>query len=105
MVRRISAKKYKINPENWAGLHQRLKVKVINVYGGKCVCCGEDRLPFLSFDHVNGGGRAHRKIAGYGTPFLRWIIRNNYPDMLRILCMNCNMAVHQGICPHQLEAA
>lgn len=71
-------------------------------YGGKCVCCGEDRFEFLSFDHVNGGGNEHRRQVHGGSGFVDWIYRNGFPSTLQVLCHNCNMAKgFYGYCPHQ----
>jgi hypothetical protein len=84
----------------------RLEVrkKVILHYGGRCACCGEDGLQFLTMDHKHGDGAKRRKIgepvSGYGLCL--WIIRNNYPEDMQVLCFNCNMAKRTGIaCPHQ----
>ena len=60
---------------------------------------------FLSIDHVSGGGQAHRaKVTGHKNgPIIPWIIKNDFPDMLQILCHNCNMAKSSyGKCPHLL---
>ncbi len=85
--------------------NRNLKIKVIAGYGGKCVCCGEIRLEFLGVDHINGGGKAHRAIVGKGGPeFNRWIIKNNFPTDLQILCHNCNLAKgFYGQCPHEKD--
>lgn len=81
---------------------QHLKVRVINHYGGKCSCCGELQMAFLSIDHVNGGGSTHRKNVGSGSTFYRWLERKDYPDGFSVLCMNCNFAKYScGACPHQ----
>ena len=83
-----------------------IKKKVMDHYGGKCACCGEDNIVFLSIDHINGGGDKHRReIGSGGSRLYRWIITNNYPDDLQVLCFNCNQgrAVNGGICPHQQE--
>lgn len=79
------------------------RVEVINNYGGKCACCSESILEFLSIDHINGGGKQHRKeIGGGGNTFYRWLKRNNYPEGFRVLCNNCNMSIgFYGYCPHQ----
>jgi hypothetical protein len=68
------------------------KKKVIDFYGGKCLCCGISNIDFLSIDHINGGGNKHRKEIGVsaGNTFYRWLIRNNFPDGFRTLCYNCN---------------
>lgn len=75
-------------------------------YGGdppKCVCCGETYLEFLSIDHINGGGRKHLKQIGcYGQGFYAWLIKNNFPEGYRVLCINCNFSLgHYGYCPHR----
>ena len=83
-----------------------IKTKVMNHYGGKCACCGEDNLIFLSIDHINGGGDKHRRELGSGGGRLyRWIVSNNYPNDFQVLCFNCNQgrAVNGGVCPHQQE--
>lgn len=40
---------------------KRLRLQLINNYGGICTCCGESNVYFLTIDHVNGGGNKHRK--------------------------------------------
>jgi hypothetical protein len=84
---------------------QDLRSEVINHYGGKCVCCGEDKLPFLSLDHKNGGGTKHRNELGLrGSGIWAWAKRHGFPDMFQVLCHNCNQAKgYYGFCPHQSE--
>lgn len=87
-----------------------IKVEVINHYGGRCACCGESGVPFLSIDHKFGNGAEHRRDnsggarrTGSGQPFYYWIKRNNFPDFLQVLCHNCNVAKGTGeMCPHQI---
>lgn len=75
--------------------------EVLGKYGGVCKCCGENRLEFLVFDHINDDGGEHRKKHGTGGQMLDWLIRNDYPDIVQILCHNCNMAKEfHGKCPH-----
>ena len=85
-----------------------LKEQTIVEYGGKCACCGDKNIIFLTVDHINGNGSEHRKSiqSNYkmtGTNFYRWLRKHNYPkDNYQILCFNCNFAKHTlGICPHQ----
>lgn len=81
---------------------QRRKREIIAAYGGKCECCGESNPIFLSIDHMNGGGRKHREEVGGGKAFYSWIIQMQFPPGFRILCFNCNFAVHHlGVCPHK----
>lgn len=81
-----------------------LKLEVFNVYGGPvCACCGEKALPFLTIDHIHGGGREHRRIIGGGHNFYSWLKKNHYPTGYQVLCMNCNFGkrMNEGICPHK----
>jgi hypothetical protein len=79
--------------------------KIINKYGGICVCCGESNIKFLTLDHKNGMGRKQKRKDGLRNQneFYRWIIENNFPDILQVLCWNCNCSRHyfNGLCPHR----
>ena len=68
-----------------------------------CDCCGETIYEFLTIDHINGGGRAHRKeIHGTFASICQWLKRHDFPDGFRVLCLNCNGALgFYGFCPHQ----
>jgi hypothetical protein len=57
----------------------------------------------LCFDHVNGGGEQHRKEIGSGGGYIyAWLIKNDFPASIRLLCHNCNMAKSlYGYCPHK----
>lgn len=88
------------------GYRQSLRVEIIREYGGQCVCpgCPETLQEFLTIDHIDGNGAAHRRIDGKtGWQFYKWLKDNEYPkDNFQLLCMNCNWAKHAyGICPHQ----
>ena len=82
------------------------KSLILEHYGNECTCCGEKRKEFLAIDHINGGGTQHNKeLHNQGTYLYAWIIKNNYPKDLQILCHNCNMAIGlYGYCPHQIES-
>lgn len=80
-------------------------MKVMDGYGGPhCNCCGETRVAFLQVDHINNDGAKHRKEVCSGE-FYRWIIKNNFPKDLQILCANCNWGKYRngGVCPHVHE--
>ena len=84
----------------------RNKQRVINAYGGKCFCCGEARIEFMSIDHEGGGGNKHRREEGLtaGEQTYEWLIRNNYPPGFRAACYNCNLSLgFLGYCPHERE--
>ena len=75
----------------------RIKLEALDAYGGpRCSACGYDReVSVLEIDHVDGGGRAHRReisMGGGGHPFYLWLKRNGYPDGFCVLCPTCNKA-------------
>lgn len=81
---------------------------VMNHYGAICVCCGETNKYFLSIDHINNDGHWHRKEnkLAIGIATHRWIVKNNFPKTIRILCMNCNFGrakTPDKRCPHEIE--
>jgi hypothetical protein len=84
-----------------------LKLEIWSAYGGPiCKCCGEERVEFLSIDHINGGGNQHRKeITGFKQGNIyRWLKKNNFPEGFQVLCFNCNMSIgFYGYCPHEVE--
>jgi hypothetical protein len=73
--------------------HKR-KIKIVNAYGGECKCCHEHEIGFLSVNHKNNDGAEHKRLLGIsgGSQFYCWIIKNNYPDCLELLCNNCNVS-------------
>jgi hypothetical protein len=95
---REQQKKYELNN----------KKIIIEQYGGKCICCGESHLEFLTIDHINNDGANERKITKQGTggKLYRWLIKNNFPkDNYQLLCYNCNCSKgFFGYCPHQILA-
>lgn len=73
-------------------VRQKIKLEVFNYYGNKCDICHDVDLSNLSLDHVDGGGRRHRKeVCGTdsGTTFYKWVNKNK-PNNIRLLCYNCN---------------
>lgn len=79
-----------------------LKLKVLEHYGNKCVCCGEKNNKFLTIDHIYNNGGEHRKQIG-NRHIYKWIIDNSFPNDLQILCFNCNCGKsrNNNICPHK----
>jgi len=65
--------------------------KVIEHYGRSCVKCGydeDDRA--LQIDHINGGGRQHRKVElkGNQAKFMKYVL--DHPEDFQLLCANCH---------------
>ena len=81
-----------------------LRMRVMHAYGGQsaaCRCCGETEPRFLTLDHVNNGGRAHRMAKGT-QGVLRELQRSGFPPGFQVLCFNCNLARGAyGVCPHE----
>lgn len=85
-------------------------------YGGYvCVCCGESEKMFLTLDHIDSDGAAHRKEV-FGTnergglragDMYRHLKRKGFPPGFQVLCFNCNCGRqrNKGVCPHQNQQA
>ncbi len=106
-------------------LRQKYKLECLLHYSNgtlACACCGESTIQFLSLDHINNDGAAHRKEAyerhgngkeGYrngknicGDTMYRLLAHDGYPDVgLQVLCFNCNQGkrINGGVCPHISE--
>lgn len=88
-----------------------IRLAVFRAYGSTCSCCEEHRDPFLTIDHVDGGGTAHRvKLFGKknsaGQTFYKYLFDNGFPNdpELQVLCANCNIASANGRCPHEARS-
>jgi len=104
----------KDNPDKHQIRKEKCKVKeqekrtiirgvLIEEYGSKCECCGEDNVLLLAIDHINGGGRKQREELKVGGSGLMAILnRGDLPkNEYRLLCHNCNSAHgYYGYCPH-----
>lgn len=82
-----------------------LRQAAFDHYGGACVCCGERRATFLTFDRIGGGGRMHRASMSCPGGTLKWMRNNGYPPIYQTMCWNCNWSKHVngGKCDHVLE--
>jgi hypothetical protein len=112
------ARKKRVTPEQrrrqWKANYERAKERILDHYGRVCACCGEHRREFLTIDHSNGDGAAHRRAisrartpTGQGNPGTNmtwWLITHGFPEGFRTLCFNCNCARgFRGYCPHEHE--
>lgn len=84
-------------------IDREAKQKVVDAYGGKCVCCGESMIEFLTIDHINGDGHLHRRKVGKGRRIYKDLIALGFPkDNYQLLCFNCNIVLgFYGYCPHR----
>lgn len=78
---------------------------MLQMYGGRCACCGETEEKFLGIDHVRNDGWLDRKRGLSGTQLYQWLKRNGWPkEGFQLLCHNCNLAKgFYGECPHETE--
>lgn len=89
-------KKYRNN------YNKKIKLKVFTHYGLFCNCCGENTYEFLTIDHINNDGYLDRRKGKLGSGFYMWVVKNNFPNDLQTLCMNCNWGKRvTGVCPHK----
>jgi len=99
--------KAKVNAENTERRYA-VRDQAYQAYGGyKCNCCGVTERAFLSIDHINNDGAKHKRECNIktGEQLYRWIVRNKFPPMFQVLCMNCQWGKRNngGICPHQAD--
>lgn len=91
-----------------SGYRRRIKKEVVDAYGGRCACCSETELTFLTIDHVHNNGAAHRRALsqGRGGHVIHALLKKTgYPDGYQVLCFNCNDGryFNGGRCPHEPE--
>lgn len=81
------------------------KKVVIDGYGGKCACCGESHIEFLTIDHPERNGYHDRKVNGnWSSTLYRKLIKQGFPPTFRCLCFNCNWSMGiYGYCPHEKD--
>jgi len=84
----------------------KLRLAILTAYSQKnkpeCCCCGEQRMEFLTLDHINGNGNKERKEIGGQNCLFASLRRKNFPLGYRTLCWNCNLSYAKyGYCPHQ----
>lgn len=84
------------------------KLRVLAAYGGRCVCCGEIEVGFLTIDHINNDGKKHRQeTGGAGHSTYAWLVKNKFPrGIVQVLCWNCNLGRYYcgGECPYVTSA-
>jgi hypothetical protein len=106
------------NPDKYVEVQRKCrkkaKLEVVQHYGGKCACCGETELLFLTMDHINNDGAKHRREMSdgkrtssgreVGSQIYFWLRKNNFPTGFQILCWNCNCGrnLNGGVCPHRV---
>lgn len=96
-------------PNTQKSYHLKIRRKVLEKYGNKCVCCGEPNWAFLVIDHINNDGYAERRErygsqSGSSHSFFLLLNREPTRNDLQVLCWNCNSAKSlYGCCPHSTD--
>jgi len=75
-----------------------IRISFIEMYGGKCECCGETQVEFLTLDHMNYSTKEKGET---GTRAYMKAIKSYRPDLYQVSCYNCNCARRHGTCPHK----
>lgn len=104
---------YAANKDKWTEVYgprqaqknRDLKLRIFRHYSRSgvpsCQCCGESELGFLTLEHLNGGGRQHRRGKNPGTVYQE-IIDAGFPEDYSVLCYNCNCSKKvYRVCPHE----
>lgn len=77
------------------------KLEALIAFGGHCVCCNENTVEFLTFDHINGDGGKDRKAGLKGGKWYKYLVDNVDSGAYQVLCYNCHMAKdYFGGCIH-----
>ena len=83
---------------------RRLRLRLFEVYGPICACCGETEKRFLTLDHKLSDGNVAREQSK-DHKIMRKAITEADPKKYQVLCFNCNCVRSQynGVCPHQVS--
>lgn len=86
---------------------RRLKAEMVAAYGGRCECCGEAEITFLTLEHVNRDGADHKRRLGTNGGHAIWLDlkKRGWPkDGFTLLCWNCNCSTKNGAaCAHKCQ--
>lgn len=82
--------------------YRDIRREVLQIYGGRCVCCGNSNPKYLQLDHVNNDGGMERKQLPphvRGGQFYKYVLKLGYiRSDLQLLCANCHNARRYGGC-------
>ncbi len=72
----------------WRSYNQRIREQAMNALGGVCSQCGYSDQRVLEIDHIEGGGREHRKRVDHKAQYRN--IRDGQTEGYQLLCSNCH---------------
>ncbi len=73
---------------------QQRRLKCLKHYGTSiphCKLCGLVNTRFLHLDHIDDNGKEEREKYGQGDTFYKYLIENDFPSNLQVLCRKCNL--------------
>ena len=76
----------------YQGYRDKLKLEMVEAYGGKCLHCSESDPIVLVIDHINDDSvEDYKKGITGGFKLYQYLKRNSWPtDRYQLLCHNCN---------------
>ena len=86
----------------------KLRARMFEVYGDRCVCCGESNKKFLTLDHIQNDGWKEKQFGKHRkSNWYKLAIKHPDKNRFQILCWNCNMgkAKNGGVCPHKEQTS
>jgi hypothetical protein len=84
--------------------NREFRRQFLEMYGNRCMCCGETDRILLTLDHVKNDGKHERSEGGSKQRLSYKRATQRYdPERYQILCYNCNIgkARNNGVCPHK----
>jgi len=101
-IKTKSSNKHKIKRnERIRNSAKTMRKTFLEMYGGKCACCGETMYEFLTLEHRQGQKGIKRSKKETGKYSYAKAIKEYRPDIYEILCWNCNCSKSRyGYCPH-----
>lgn len=83
---------------------EKLRGRFFEIYGDRCVCCGESNKRFLTLGHINNDGYLEKANFDHKMIMKKAI---EHPDFTKYetQCFNCNTGAHMngGVCPHKVK--
>jgi hypothetical protein len=94
--------KFKQNEDSVSRHRIRLRLRIFDILGKECVCCGEKHPLLLTFDHINDDGGLHRKGSCPSQVLTDILLDPNIKENYQVMCISCNQAKYlYGTCPHK----
>jgi hypothetical protein len=80
-----------MNPPSKSTIQQRkLRLKILEKYGGRCVRCGFSDSRALHLDHVQSGGQKELRGGRGGGMSYYYKVLKDITGKYQLLCANCN---------------